>query len=90
MADKPKSKLTMGKNNIFTGTSKRDKMMQSIVQMARELLPMSQKEFINTVAFNTGLTTRKVQEDYIDLLVTVHIIQINRFDYELGSAEKDV
>jgi hypothetical protein len=88
--EKPKNNLQINSKSVFNGTNRRNQMMQAIVQMCREQLPMPQKEFINIVAFNTGLTTRKVQEDYLDVLVSVHVLQINKFNYELGESEKNV
>jgi hypothetical protein len=84
-----KNSLTLNKNRpIFQGTGKRNIMMQTIIQYARELLPMTQKEFVDTVSFNTGLTPRTLQESYLDLLLNVHILQMNKNCYELGIAEK--
>lgn len=73
---------------IFQGTGKRNEMMKKILQISREQLPMNQKKFINFVAFVTGLTPRKVCEDYIQLMIDVEVLQMQGSNYELGNNER--
>lgn len=88
--EKPKEKtLTLDAiKPIFQGTTKRNEMMKKILQIAREQLPMNQKKFTNVVAFMTGLTPRKVAEDYLQLMLDVDVLQNHKDCYELGTNEK--
>lgn len=51
--------------------------MAIISRMAKEKCPMPYKKFVSQTVYLTGLSPRKVREDYIDVLVDVGILRIN-------------
>ena len=85
-------RLTRGEPNLvqedklWPGTRKRDQQMETITRLAKELCPSSYKKFISLVAYRTGLTPRKVREDYVDVLLDIGILELSegklRLTYE--------
>jgi len=71
-----KANLTQ-EDKIWPGTRKRDQQMDTITRLAKELCPASYKKLISLVSYRTGLTPRKVREDYIEVLIDVGILSNN-------------
>ena len=71
-----KTNLTQ-EDKIWPGTRKRDQQMETINRLAKELCPVSYKKLISLVSYRTGLTPRKVREDYIEVLIDVGILSNN-------------
>jgi hypothetical protein len=82
--------LEVRQKSEFLGTERRKNAMRIILQLCRENLPMEYKKFICVLSYRTGLTIRKVEEDYIEVLKTVGVLQQNKYMLELGAEEKNV
>ena len=73
------------KMSHFQGAQKRKETMQQVIQMGRELLPCPMHLFVHKVCYRLGLSTRKIKEDYIDILVSNDIFQMQKGQLELGN-----
>lgn len=84
--------LEVQKKSAFLGTERRKIAMSTILQICREnCLPLcEEKKLLCIISYKTGLTVRKIDEDYISVLMAVGILQKNKFDIELGAEEKNV
>jgi len=84
--------LEVKKLSVFAGTGRRKQMMQEIIQICREELKPSlpEEDFICQLSWKTGLTRRKLKEDYIDVLISNDILQMNKGAIELGIEEKNI
>ena len=71
-----KTNLTQ-EDRIWPGTRKRDQQMETITRLAKELCPASYKKLISFVSYRTGLTPRKVREDYVEVLIDVGILKLD-------------
>jgi hypothetical protein len=58
------------------------------MNLAKELLPMSFKKFACTVCYRTGLSLRKVTDDYIEVLMELDFLRRNGGMLELGRPEQ--
>jgi hypothetical protein len=85
-----KINLEVQQKNNFLGTQRRKEAMSTIVQLCRENLPMEEKKFLCILSYKTNLTIRKLEEDYINVLLGVGILQKNRFNLEIGIEEKNI
>ncbi|MFX0200388.1 MAG: hypothetical protein ACFFCW_30080 [Candidatus Hodarchaeota archaeon] len=63
-------------DDIWLGQSRRRRAMEVISRLAKELCPMSYKKFVSMVSYRTGLSRRKVADDYIVVLLDVGILEI--------------
>ena len=62
--------------DIWRGTSRRRQTMDTISRLANELLPMSEKKWVSMISYRTGLSRRKVADDYLVVLIDVGIIEL--------------
>ena len=72
-------------DKLWPGTRKRVQQMETITRLAKELCPSSYKRFISAVSYRTGLTPRKVREDYVDVLLDVGILELSGGKLQLTS-----
>lgn len=83
-----KGNLEVNRLSPFQGTRHRKDMMQTVIQILREELantePQTESDIVSIISYKTGLTTRKIKEDYIDVLIGVKILQRNRVFLEFG------
>jgi len=49
--------------------------MEIISRLAKELCPMPYRKFVSMVSYRTGLSRRKVADDYIVVLLDVGILE---------------
>ena len=64
-------------DKLWPGTIKRNQQMETISRLAKELCPASYKIFISSASYRTGLTPRKIREDYVEVLLDVGILMLN-------------
>ena len=64
-------------DKLWPGTRKRMQQMDTISRLAKEMCPISYRKFISAAAYSTGLTPRKMREDYVEVLLGVGILRLN-------------
>ncbi len=80
----------MLKKSEFIGTDRRKKTMSVIMQLCRELLPLDESEAVNIISFRTGLTTRKIEEDYIAVLKSIKFLDTENFALKVGEHADEI
>jgi hypothetical protein len=85
----PSQKLTNGENeenqstkltseeNIWFGQERRKRAMETILKLAKESCPINYKKFYALVSFRTGLSLRKITEDYLEILLELGLLKID-------------
>lgn len=63
--------------DIWQGQERRKRAMETIKKLAKELFPMEYDEFACTVSYRTGLSLRKVTDEYLKILLTLGIFERN-------------
>jgi hypothetical protein len=63
--------------DIWQGQERRKRAMETIKKLAQELFPMEYDKFACTVSYRTGLSLRKITDEYLKILLTVGIIERN-------------
>jgi hypothetical protein len=71
----------------WLGQGRRKRAVEKIMKLAQELLPMAYKKFACTVSYRTGLSLRKVTDDYLEVLTELGFLRRNDGVLELGSQE---
>ena len=63
--------------DIWLGQRRRMRAMDVFQKLAKELCPMPQGKFISIASYLTGLSRRKVADDYLLVLLDVGILTVN-------------
>jgi len=63
-------------DDIWLGQRRRRRAMEIISRLAKELCPMSHRIFVSQVSYRTGLSRRKVADDYLETLLDVGILKV--------------
>jgi hypothetical protein len=63
--------------DIWQGQERRKRAMETIKKLAQELFPMEYDEFACTVSYRTGLSLRKITDEYLKILLTLGIFERN-------------
>jgi hypothetical protein len=71
----------------WLGQGRRKRAVEKIMKLAQELLPMAYKKFACTVSYRTGLSLRKVTDDYLEVLIELGFLKRNEGVLELGRTE---
>jgi hypothetical protein len=79
-------KLT-SEENIWFGQARRKRAMDSIIKLARELCPIQYKKFVGIVCFRTGLSLRKVTDDFLEILLELGLLKLNEGILTLNEAK---
>ena len=64
-------------DEIWLGQRRRKHAMDIILRLAKELCPISYRKFVSMVSYRTGLSRRKVADDYLIVLLDVGILELN-------------
>ena len=64
-------------DDIWLGQRRRRRAMDIISRLAKELCPISRSKFVSMVSYRTGLSRRKVAEDYLVVLLDVEILKVS-------------
>ena len=83
---KQQSKLSTCEDE-WLGQGRRKRAVEKIMTLAQELLPMSYKKFACTISYRTGLSLRKVTDDYLEVLIELGFLRRNDGMLELGRTE---
>ena len=62
--------------DIWLGQRRRRRAMDIISKLAKELCPMPQGKFISIASYRTGLSRRKIADDYLVILLDVGILTV--------------
>jgi len=68
--------MNLAQDDIWLGQSRRRRAMEVISRLAKELCPMPYRKFVSMVSYRTGLSWRKVADDYIVVLLDVGILEV--------------
>ena len=79
-------KLVSEESN-WLGQDRRKRAMATILKLAKELCPISYKHFACTVSYRTGLSLRKITDDYLEVLIELGLLKRNDNILILGEAE---
>lgn len=63
-------------DEIWLGQGRRKRAMDVISRLAKELCPMPYRKFISMISYRTGLSRRKIADDYIVVLLDVGILEM--------------
>jgi hypothetical protein len=77
----------VSEENLWLGQDRRKRAMETIMKLARQHCPMPYKRFACTVSFTTGLSLRKVTDDYLVVLLELGFLKRNDGILELGRPE---
>jgi hypothetical protein len=73
--------------NLWLGQDRRKRAMETILKLARELCPMPYKQFACIVSYRTGLSLRKITDDYLEVLLELSLLKRSDNLLILGDAE---
>jgi methyl coenzyme M reductase subunit D len=63
--------------DVWLGQERRKITMDIIKQIARECLPIPYKQFACIVSYRTGLSLRKITDDYLEVLIRIGFLKRN-------------
>lgn len=64
--------------NIWMGQKRRKVAFSIIQELCKEIAPISFKKFCCEVAYRTGLSLRKISDDYMEILVSTNVIIVDK------------
>ena len=71
----------------WLGQGRRKRAVEKIMKLAQELCPIPYKRFACTVSYRTGLSLRKITDDYLEVLLELGFLKRNEGILELGRTE---
>jgi predicted nucleic acid-binding Zn ribbon protein len=79
-------KLT-SEEDIWLGQGRRKRAMETILKLAKELCPIPYKRFVCIVSYRTGLSYRKIADDYLEVLLEIGLLKRNENILTVAEAE---
>jgi hypothetical protein len=70
--------------NLWLGQDRRKRAMETILKLARELCPKPYKKFACIVSYRTGLSLRKITDDYLEVLLELGLLERKENNLNLG------
>ena len=64
-------------DDVWLGQRRRRRAMEIVTRLAKEMCPISQGKFVSAVSYRTGLSRRKISDDYLVVLLDVGILRRN-------------
>ena len=61
--------------DIWLGQRRRRRAMDIITRLAKEVCPAYHGKFVSAVSYRTGLSRRKISDDYLVVLLDVGILK---------------
>jgi hypothetical protein len=61
--------------NLWLGQDRRKRAMETILKLAEELCPMSCHKFACIVSYRTGLSLRKITDEYVEVLLATGLLE---------------
>ncbi len=78
MKSEPKNEVKLtSEEDLWLGQGRRKRAIETILKLAKELLPMSYKHFACSVSYRTGLSLRKITDDYLEVLLEIGLLKRN-------------
>ncbi len=71
-----RQKLT-SEEDVWLGQGRRKRAMETILKLAKELCPIPCKKFACLVSYRTGLSLRKITDDYLEVLLEIGLLKRN-------------
>jgi len=62
-------------SDVWLGQERRKRAMETVKRIAKELLPMEYNKFSCIISYRTGLSLRKVTDEYLKILIELGIIE---------------
>lgn len=69
--------VNTGSGNIWLGQTRRKVAFKILEELVKELSPMDYKTFICHASYKTGLSLRKISDDYLEILLNTGIVVMN-------------
>tara|TARA_B100001971_G_C18067508_1_gene471258 strand:- start:259 stop:516 length:258 start_codon:yes stop_codon:yes gene_type:complete len=63
--------------DIWLGQRRRRRAMDIITRLAKEVCPAYHGKFVSAISYRTGLSRRKISDDYLVVLLDVGILRLN-------------
>jgi len=82
-----REKLT-SEEDIWLGQGRRKRAMETILKLAKELCPIPYKRFVCIVSYRTGLSYRKITDDYLEVLLGIELLKRNENVLTVAEAER--
>jgi len=60
---------------VWLGQERRKRAMNTIRKLAKENCPMPYKRFASLVSYRTGLSYRKITDDYLEILLELGLLR---------------
>lgn len=90
-AKKNQTELSLkGEDDIWLGQQRRKRAMDTILRLAKECCPISFERFVCLVSYKTGLSIRKITEDYLRVLLGVGLLKRDGDSLILGRSNVEV
>jgi hypothetical protein len=62
--------------DIWLGQRRRKRAMEIILKLAKDVCPLSVSKFVSYVSYRTGLSRRKVSDDYLETLLDIGLLEV--------------
>ncbi len=73
-------------DSLWLGQARRKRAMDAVMKLAKEECPMPCNKFACLVSFRTGLSLRKITDDYLEVLLEIGLLKRNDNIMTLGEA----
>ena len=76
LREKNQTELSLiNEDDIWLGQQRRKRAMDTILRLAKELLPMPYEQFVCELSYRTGISHRKLTDDYLRVLLGVGLLK---------------
>ena len=72
---KPHKNELKNESDVWLGQERRKRAMETVKRIARELLPMDYNKFSCILSYRTGLSLRKITDEYLKILIEIGFIK---------------
>lgn len=62
-------------SDVWLGQERRKRAMETVKRIAKELLPMEYNKFSCIISYRTGLSLRKITDEYLKILIEIGFIK---------------
>jgi hypothetical protein len=77
----------VSEESLWLGQDRRKRAMETILKLAKEHCPMPYKKFACIVSYRTGLSLRKITDDYLEVLLELGLLKRIENLLIMGDAE---
>jgi len=75
--------------DLWLGQARRKRAQETITRLAKETCPISYKRFVCLVSYRTGLSYRKISDDYLEILLELGLLKRNDNILTMAEAETE-